>query len=58
MKRLVLVALLAIAGCAGPDETPPANPSPVGAATGRWREQIHWISMTDAKGASSTYRRK
>ncbi len=50
--RLVLMGLAGLgllAGCAVPVARP-AGPGPVGAAEGRWRQQAHWIPMTDPDG--------
>jgi dienelactone hydrolase len=49
--RPMLVATLSLAwSFGGGAQTPPA-PGPVGTPEGTWREQIHWIPMTDAAGS-------
>lgn len=45
--RLAFILALSVAACA----TPPA-PGPIGAPSGVWREQTHWVPMNDRFGAT------
>jgi len=47
-KNLWLVGVL-VSACAAP-VVRPTGPGPVGQAEGRWRQQVHWMPMSDRDG--------
>lgn len=46
---LATLSVLTLSACATPIARP-TGPGPVGQAEGRWRQQAHWIPMTDRDG--------
>ena len=51
---LLLVALLTACTTADPADTPPGSriAGPIGTPDGPWREQFHWLPVTEASGAA------